>query len=166
MATPAAKVQRGTAIKPTPGARAACVRCSTNHSACSSIHDGANACTSCLIAKVPCVPRHSRMGQQPHKREGVKSFFINLQKNGFVEGTVTRFFASLFEDPFGSACGLSPSGDSAYGNSFELNLRADKMVRNEFALNVPDSQDEGKGTVIRYRYGDGSGSRTIGTTAS
>ena len=122
MATPAAKVQRGTAIKPTPGARVACVRCSTNHSACSSIHDGANACTSCLIAKVPCVPRHSRMGQQPHNREGVKSFFINLQKNGFVEGTVTRFFASLFEDPFGSACGLSPSGDSAYGNSLELNF--------------------------------------------
>ena len=167
LATPSAKVKRGMAVKPTPGARAACVRCHDKHLACPNIHDGANVCTPCIEAKEVCVPRYSRMGQQPHMRKGVKSFHIDLQINGYVEAAVTRFFSGLFENPFGSAGGLSPSGGSAYGNSLELNFRADKMLRNEFALNVPDTQDvNGKGTVRRYRYGDGSGSRTIGTNAS
>mmetsp|Transcript_12704 Transcript_12704/g.27606 ORF Transcript_12704/g.27606 Transcript_12704/m.27606 type:complete len:182 (-) Transcript_12704:834-1379(-) len=164
---PAVMAKRGTAVRPAPGQRAACVRCHRRHLACSSIYDGGVICTQCLDDNTACIHRFSRMGQQPHKREGVKSFFTTLQKSGVVEQAAGHFWGRLLAHPFNSEFGLSVSGDSAYGNAMELNVCADKMLRNEFSFNVPGSIDvNGHGTVCRYRYGDGSGSSTIGTTPS
>ena len=165
VAPPAKMLTRGKAFKPAPGARAACHRCNDKYLACSSLHDHNAVCTQCLANNFGCIHRFSRMGQQPHQRDGVKSFHVTLQKNGLVEGAARSFWSHLFGNNFNSEFGLSVSADSVYGNPMEMNVCADKMLRNEFSFNVPDTTDvNGLGTVCRFRYGDGSGSSTIGIT--